>query len=45
MEAGDPLLFYNEGEFFAVGRVGEAFESPEAGRALWDNPDSRFRSP
>lgn len=42
MESGDPLLFYNEGEFFATGRVGRAFESPQAGKWLWNNSDSRF---
>ncbi|WP_132060272.1 hypothetical protein [Halorussus amylolyticus] len=42
METGDPLLFYNQGEFFATGRVGHSFESPEAGKWLWNNSDSRF---
>jgi len=42
METGDPLLFYNDGEFFAAGRVGAAFENPSIGDALWDNPDSQF---
>jgi len=42
METGDPLLFYNDGDFFAAGRVGAAFENPSVGDALWDNPDSRF---
>jgi len=42
MEAGDPLLFYHEGQFFAVGRAGATFESPEAGADLWDNDESRF---
>ncbi|MFC7027861.1 hypothetical protein ACFQJ5_10095 [Halomicroarcula sp. GCM10025324] len=42
METGDPLLFYNTGEFFAAGRVGTAFENPKVGEALWNNSDSRF---
>lgn len=42
MEPGDPLLFYNEGEFFATGRVGRSFENPEAGKWLWNNGGSRF---
>jgi hypothetical protein len=42
METGDPLLFYNEGEFFAAGRVGRSFENPQIGQWLWGNPDSRF---
>jgi hypothetical protein len=42
METGDPLLFYHEGEFFAAGRVGEAFESPDVGESLWGNRESRF---
>lgn len=42
MEPGDPLLFYNEGEFFAAGRVGTAFEDPTVGEVLWENSDSRF---
>jgi len=42
MEPGDPVLFYNDGVFFAAGRVGTAFENSAVGDALWDNPDSRF---
>ena len=42
MEPGDPVLFYNEGKFFASGRVGTTFESPEAGFELWSNEASRF---
>jgi len=42
MEAGDLLLFYNEGEYFATGRVGEHFESAETGQWLWGNSESRF---
>jgi len=42
MEPGDPLLFYNEGEFFAAGRAGTAFEDPDVGESLWTNEDSRF---
>jgi len=42
MEKGDILLFYREKEFFATGRVGMAFESPEAGRSLYDNEESSF---
>lgn len=42
MQSGDPLLFYNDGEFFASGRVGMAFESESVGESLWDNSDSRF---
>ena len=42
METGDPLLFYNDGEFFASGRVGTPFESESAGEALWGNSESRF---
>lgn len=42
MESGDPLLFYNDGEFFASGRVGTAFESPDVGERLWGNRASRF---
>jgi len=42
MEPGDPLLFYNDGEFFAAGRVETAFEDPDVGEALWNNSESRF---
>lgn len=35
MENGDPVLFYNDGEFFATGRVRETFESPEIAKYLW----------
>lgn len=42
MEAGDPVLFYNDGQFFAAGRVGTTFESSDAGRELWRNEASRF---
>lgn len=42
MDPGDPMLFYNEGEFFAAGRVGTAFENQEVGKELWNNPESRF---
>lgn len=42
MEAGDPMLFYNDGKFFAAGRAGTSFESQEAGDVLWDSPESRF---
>lgn len=42
MEPGDPLLFYNDGEFFAAGRVGTAFENPSVGETLWENKESRF---
>ncbi|WP_323677557.1 hypothetical protein [Halorubellus sp. PRR65] len=40
MQSGDPLLFYNDGEFFAAARVGTTFESPTVGDKLWDNADS-----
>lgn len=42
MEPGDPLLFYNSGEYFATGRVKRTFESLDAGEWLWDSPESRF---
>lgn len=42
MEPGDPLLFYNDGEFFAAGRVSSRFEDPEVGEVLWGTTDSRF---
>ncbi|WP_129113872.1 hypothetical protein [Halegenticoccus tardaugens] len=42
MESGDLLLFYNEGEFFATGRVSQTFENPEAGNWLWNSASSRF---
>jgi hypothetical protein len=42
MESGDPILFYNQGEFFAAGRMGTAFESPQVGEDVWGNRDSRF---
>lgn len=42
MEPGDPLLFYNDGEFFAAGRVGTSFENPEIGEEFWNNAERRF---
>ncbi len=42
MESGDRLLFYNEGKFFAAGRVGTAFEDEDVGKTLWNNSESRF---
>lgn len=42
MEPGDALLFYNDGEFFAAGRVGITFEDSDVGAELWDNRESRF---
>lgn len=42
MEAGDYCLFYHNGEFFAGGHVGRAFESPEFGGLLWDRTESRY---
>jgi hypothetical protein len=35
LENGDPVLFYNDGEFFATGRVREVFENPEIAEYLW----------
>jgi hypothetical protein len=42
MSTDDLLLFYNEGTYFATGRVGECFESPDTGQWLWGNAASRF---
>jgi putative restriction endonuclease len=41
MEAGDCILFYYEGEFFAGGIVERVFESPEVGDLIWNQPESR----
>lgn len=42
MESGDPLLFYNSGRYFAVGRVGTTFEDEQIGEWLWGKPESSF---
>lgn len=42
MENGDPLLFYNSGRYFAVGRVGNTFEDEAIGEWLWNKPESSF---
>lgn len=38
---GDYILFYYQGEFFAGGTVGRAFEDPAVGRLIWEQPESR----
>jgi len=40
MEAGDPILFYSEGEFFASGRVGATVEDASLGEAIWGSDNS-----
>jgi len=40
MEAGDPILFYSEGEFFASGRVGTTIEHASLGAEIWDSDTS-----
>ncbi len=40
MEAGDPILFYSEGEFFASGRVGTTVEDASLGDAIWGSDNS-----
>jgi hypothetical protein len=42
MEAGDPVLFYADGTFFASGRVGTTLRDREFGEAIWDSDDSGF---
>jgi len=41
MEPGDYILFYYEGELFAGGAVGRAFENPDVGELIWNQPKSR----
>ena len=40
MEAGDPILFYSEGEFFASGRVEATVEDASLGETIWDSDNS-----
>lgn len=42
MESGDPLLFSNKEKFYAAGRVGTAFESPDVGEELWGDRERSF---
>jgi hypothetical protein len=42
MESGDIVLFYQEGEYFAAGRVGETYQGQEVGREIWNNPNSEY---
>jgi len=37
----DHLLFYANGDFFAAGRVGHVYDSPELGNWLWGRTESR----
>jgi len=41
MEPRDYILFYYQGEFFAGGTVGRAFENPAVGKLIWDQSKSR----
>jgi hypothetical protein len=40
MSSGDVVLFYNDGEFIASGRIGTPFESDTVGEAVWEEPES-----
>ena len=42
MRSGDAIMFYKNREFFATGRVGKNFESSDAGKWLWNAPESIF---
>jgi hypothetical protein len=42
MEAGDPILFYADGTFFASGRVGTTLRDREFGETIWGSDDSGF---
>ncbi|MCD2200799.1 hypothetical protein LPA44_12960 [Halobacterium sp. KA-4] len=42
MSSGDVVLFYNNGEFIASGRIGTPFESDAVGEAAWGEPESSF---
>ena len=44
-EAGDPVLFYHDGERFAVGRAGQSFDDPGAGAESGVTPRVAFGSP
>jgi hypothetical protein len=42
MENGDPVLFYNSGTYFATGRVGEVYDSPEIAEYIWGEKGGRL---
>jgi hypothetical protein len=42
MEAGDPILFYADGTFFASGRIGTTLRDREFGETIWGSDDSGF---
>lgn len=42
MASRDWLLFYNQQQIFATGRVGQCFRSEELGENIWDNPESEL---
>lgn len=41
MQAGDCILFYHDGEFFAGGTVRRTFENPSVGKLIWNQRESR----
>jgi putative restriction endonuclease len=41
MESGDWILFYYDGDFFAGGTVGQAFDEPAIGELIWNQTESR----
>ena len=42
MASGDYVLFYYNGDFFAGGIVGRAFEEPAIGELIWNQSKSRY---
>jgi len=42
MENGDPILFYNDGEYFATGRIGDTFDDPTIAEYLWGDEGGRL---
>lgn len=42
MASRDWLLFYNQKQIFAIGRVGQPFRDDELGENIWNNPESEL---
>lgn len=42
MTSRDWVLFYNQQQIFATGRIGQCFDSNELGDNIWNNPESEL---
>lgn len=42
MNSRDWLLFYNQQQIFAVGRIGRTFKDNDLGENIWNNPESEL---